>query len=82
MIEEGTSEKSLQVFNSSSKKIRQLEFKSAVKQVMSCRHHEGDAAADKIYIMLWDGNLYSVLISSLISNYFITMNYCSVQGIC
>merc|ERR1719312_1468666 len=26
---------------------------------MSCRHHEGDAAADKIYIMLWDGNLYS-----------------------
>jgi len=59
MIEEGTSEKSLQVFNSSSKKIRQLEFKSAVKQVMSCRHHEGDAAADKIYIMLWDGNLYS-----------------------
>merc|ERR1712013_511410 len=59
MIEEGTSEKSLRVFNSSSKKIRQLEFKSAVKQVMSCRHHEGDAAADKIYIMLWDGNLYS-----------------------
>merc|ERR1712212_1192648 len=42
------------------KKIRTLEFKSPVKQVMSCRHHEGDAATDKIYILLWDGNLYSV----------------------
>merc|ERR1712241_1620970 len=60
MIEEGTAENSIQVFNSGSKKIRTLEFKSPVKQVMSCRHHEGDAAADKIYIMLWDGNLYSV----------------------
>jgi len=59
MIEEGTSENSLQVFNSSSKKIRTLKFKSAVKQVMSCRHHEGDAAADKIYILCWDGNLHS-----------------------
>ena len=62
MIEEGTAENSIQVFNSGSKKIRTLEFKSPVKQVMSCRHHEGDAAADKIYIMLWDGNLYSVFI--------------------
>merc|ERR1711942_19872 len=60
MIEEGTAENSIQVFNSGSKKIRTLEFKSPVKQVMSCRHHEGDAAADKIYIMLWDGDLYSV----------------------
>jgi len=59
MIEEGTSDNSLQVFNSSSKKIRTLKFKSAVKQVMSCRHHEGDAAADKIYILCWDGNLHS-----------------------
>ena len=37
-----------------------MEFKSPVKQVMSCRHHEGDAEADKIYIMLWNGNLYKV----------------------
>ena len=29
-------------------------------KVMSCRHHEGSAEADKIYIMLWNGNLYSV----------------------
>ena len=27
---------------------------------MSCRHHEGDAESDKILIMLWNGNLYSV----------------------
>merc|ERR1712002_1439476 len=60
MIEEGTAENSIQVFNSASKKIRTLEFKSPVKQVMSCRHHEGDAEVDKVYILLWDGNLYSV----------------------
>merc|ERR1712083_1084105 len=60
MIEEGTAENSIQVFNAGAKKIRTLEFKSPVKQVMSCRHHEGDAATDKIYILLWDGNLYSV----------------------
>ena len=29
-------------------------------KVMSCRHHEGAAEADKIFIMLWNGNLYSV----------------------
>ena len=29
-------------------------------KVMSCRHHEGSAEADKIFIMLWNGNLYSV----------------------
>ena len=27
---------------------------------MSCHHHEGSAEADKIFIMLWNGNLYSV----------------------
>merc|ERR1711970_974573 len=51
MIEEGTAENSIQVFNAGAKKIRTLEFKSPVKQVMSCRHHEGDAATDKIYIL-------------------------------
>ena len=28
--------------------------------VMSCRHQAGSAEADKIFIMLWNGNLYSV----------------------
>lgn len=32
---------------------------------MSCRHHEGSAEADKIFIMLWNGNLYSVTGSKL-----------------
>jgi len=60
MIEEGTAENSLQVINASQKKIRTLEFKSPVKQVMSCRHHEGEAEVDKVYILLWNGMLYSV----------------------
>merc|ERR1712083_957483 len=59
MIEEGTAENSIQVLNASQKKIRTLEFKAPVKQVMSCRHH-ADAAVDKIYILLWNGNLFSV----------------------
>eukprot|EP00092_Neocalanus_flemingeri_P069754 GFUD01085540.1.p1 GENE.GFUD01085540.1~~GFUD01085540.1.p1 ORF type:complete len:327 (-),score=109.76 GFUD01085540.1:125-1105(-) len=58
LIEEGTAENAIIVFNDSSKKIRTLEFKSPVKQVMSCRHHEGDAETDKIYILLWNGMLY------------------------
>merc|ERR1712183_679871 len=60
LIEEGTAENSIQVFNSSSKLIRTLEFKSPVKQIMSCRHHEGDAETDKIYMLLWNGMLYKV----------------------
>jgi len=60
LIEEGTAENALKVFNSKKKIIRDLEFKSPVKQVMSCRHHEGDAETDKIYILLWNGMLYSV----------------------
>merc|ERR1712110_1197361 len=60
LIEEGTAENSLRVMNSSGKDIRTMEFKSPVKQVMSCRHHEGSAEEDKIFIMLWNGNLYSV----------------------
>ena len=46
MIEEGTAEDNLQVLNASGKKIRTLELKSPVKQIMSCRHHEGDAEND------------------------------------
>jgi len=60
LIEEGTAENALKVFNSKKKIIRELEFKSPVKQVMSCRHHEGDAETDRIYILLWNGMLYSV----------------------
>jgi len=60
LIEEGTAEKVLKVFDSKKKIIRELEFKAPVKQVMSCRHHEGDAETDKLYILLWNGNLYSV----------------------
>ena len=63
MIEEGTAENSILVLNASSKKIRTLEFKSPVKQVMSCRHHQGDAETDKIYILLWNGMLYSVTVT-------------------
>merc|ERR1711970_312475 len=60
LIEEGTAENSIQIFNASSKKIRTLEFKSPVKQIMSCRHHKGEAETDKIYMLLWNGMLYKV----------------------
>jgi len=65
LIEEGTAENSIQVFNASTKLLRTLEFKSPVKQIMSCRHHEGDAEADKIYMLLWNGTLYKVTGSKL-----------------
>jgi len=67
LIEEGTAAKSLQVFNSSNKQLRELEFNSPVKQVMSCRHHEG-AKADTIYILLWNGTLYKVTGSQLMDS--------------
>lgn len=58
LIDEGTAEHSLAIY---SKNIfRVLEFQSPVKQVMSCRNHEGVAEADKIYILLWNGNLLKV----------------------
>ena len=63
MIEEGTAEDNLQVLNPSGKKIQTLELKSAVKQIMSCRNHEGDAENDKIYFLLWSGKLDSVSIA-------------------
>jgi len=46
--------------NAQAKQIRELEFSHPVKQVMSCRHHQDNAKADKIYIMLWNGAVYSV----------------------
>ena len=47
LIEDGTADKKLKVYNNG-KLVRDLEFKSPVKQIMSCRHHEGKAQADDI----------------------------------
>ena len=60
MIEDGTAETSLPVYCSQRKLIRTPEFPAPVMQVMSCRHHEGTAEADKIYILLWNGSIYKV----------------------
>ena len=60
LIEEGTADNSLKVFCPNNKLIRTLEFKSPVKQIMSCRHHEGDAEEDKIYMLPWNGSLMKV----------------------
>ena len=58
LIDEGAAETTLVVY---SKNIfRVLEFQSPVKQVMSCRHHESGAESDKIYILLWNGNILKV----------------------
>eukprot|EP00092_Neocalanus_flemingeri_P022319 GFUD01024202.1.p1 GENE.GFUD01024202.1~~GFUD01024202.1.p1 ORF type:complete len:356 (+),score=87.45 GFUD01024202.1:96-1163(+) len=65
MIEEGTAENTLPVFCSLRKLIRTLEFPAPVMQVMSCRHHEAGAEDDKIYILLWDGNILKVTGSML-----------------
>jgi len=59
LVEDGTADKKFTVFNKGSV-VRQVEFKSPVKQIMSCRHHEGKAEADDIYIMLWSGIVYKV----------------------
>lgn len=57
LIEEGTAETTLEIRTSSGKK-KMINFEKPVKQVMSCRHHIGEAEADHIYIMLWNGSLY------------------------
>ena len=59
LVEDGTADKKFTVFNKGAI-VRQVEFKSPVKQIMSCRHHEGKAEADDIYIMLWSGIVYKV----------------------
>merc|ERR1712121_225336 len=64
LVEDGTADKKFTVFNKGST-VRQIEFKSPVKQIMSCRHHDGDAEADDIYIMLWSGIVYKVSGSKL-----------------
>merc|ERR1711992_13559 len=64
LVEDGTADKKFTVFNKGAI-VRQVEFKSPVKQIMSCRHHEGKAEADDIYIMLWSGIVYRVSGSKL-----------------
>ena len=59
LVEDGTADKKFSVFSKGST-VREIEFKSPVKQIMSCRHHDGDAEADDIYIMLWNGIVYKV----------------------
>merc|ERR1711936_1401217 len=59
LVEDGTADKKFSVFSKGST-VREIEFKSPVKQIMSCRHHDGDAEADDIYIMLWSGIVYRV----------------------
>merc|ERR1712141_248013 len=42
LVEDGTADKNFSVFSKGST-VREIEFKSPVKQIMSCRHHDGDA---------------------------------------
>merc|ERR1711988_1064174 len=59
LVEDGTADKKFKVLNNG-REVRNIEFKSPVKQIMSCRHHEGKAEADDIFIMLWSGIVYKV----------------------
>merc|ERR1711913_99361 len=59
LVEDGTADKKFKVLNNG-REVRNIEFKSQVKQIMSCRHHEGKAEADDIFIMLWSGIVYKV----------------------
>merc|ERR1711936_516861 len=59
LVEDGTADKKFKVLNNG-RELRNIEFKSPVKQIMSCRHHEGKAEADDIFIMLWSGIVYKV----------------------
>jgi len=59
LVEDGTADKKFKVYNNGNL-VRDLEFKSPVKQIMSCRHHDGDAQADDIYIMTWNGIVYRI----------------------
>jgi len=54
-LERGAVEKTLLVTSSTDEEVRTLEFDAPVRQVMSCRHHPGDAGSDDIYILLSHG---------------------------
>ena len=60
LVEEGTARTVLDIFCPNHKIVRTLQFRSPVKQIMSCRHHAGQAEIDRIYILLWDGDLFQV----------------------
>lgn len=60
LIEEGTAEKTLDIFCSNNRLVRRLEFTAPVMQVMSCRHHQGQAEEDMVYFLLWNGNVLKV----------------------
>ena len=60
LIEEGAAEKTLDIYCPNNRLVRTLQFPAPVKQVMSCRHHQGRAEEDKIYILLWNGNIFKV----------------------
>merc|ERR1712168_713277 len=59
LVEDGTADKTFKVLKNG-RELRSIEFKSPVKQITSCRHHEGKAEADDIFIMLWNGIVYRV----------------------
>jgi len=63
LVEDGTADKSFVVF-SNGRQVRQMQFKSPVKQIMSCRHHEV-GSSDDIYILLWNGSIYRINASKL-----------------
>jgi len=63
LVEDGTADKSFKVF-SNGREVRTIQFKSPVKQIMSCRHHEV-GASDDVYFLLWSGIIYRVNASKL-----------------
>jgi hypothetical protein len=58
LIESGAANTSLTVF--SKDVFRTVELGSPVRQVMACRHHEGEAGGDRVYILMCDGQLLKV----------------------
>ena len=63
VVAEGRADRTLTVI--SRNMFRTLEFSSPVRQVMSCRHHEGEAMADRIVMLLCDGQILQVFYSKL-----------------
>ena len=58
LVEDGTADKKFLVLRNG-KTVREIVFTSPVKQIMSCRHHEG-AEADDIYFLTCNGIVYKV----------------------
>ena len=60
LVDEGTATTELAILCPNNKIVRTLQFSSPVKQVMCCRHHAGTAEADKIFILLWNKDIFQV----------------------